>query len=72
MTEGHTLCILESALLNLTLFIFVRICKEFETMKEKALNPPVATEDMTEMILYISHAKTEGIEELNNKIFVSS
>ncbi|XP_062872057.1 dynein axonemal heavy chain 12 [Trichomycterus rosablanca] len=46
----------------------LQICKEFETMKDKALKIPDATEDMTEMIAYIGHAKTKGIEELNSKI----
>ncbi|XP_062316503.1 dynein axonemal heavy chain 12 [Osmerus eperlanus] len=46
----------------------LQICQEFETIKEKALKVPETTEDMTEMIAYISHIKTKGIEELNAKI----
>uniref|UniRef100_A0A8C8MKR5 Dynein axonemal heavy chain 12 n=1 Tax=Oncorhynchus tshawytscha TaxID=74940 RepID=A0A8C8MKR5_ONCTS len=44
------------------------ICQEFENIKEKALKVPETTEDMTDMIAYIGHAKTKGIEELNAKI----
>uniref|UniRef100_A0A8C7T925 Dynein axonemal heavy chain 12 n=1 Tax=Oncorhynchus mykiss TaxID=8022 RepID=A0A8C7T925_ONCMY len=46
------------------------ICQEFENIKEKALKVPETTEDMTDMIAYIGHAKTKGIEELNAKIMV--
>ncbi|XP_045065490.1 dynein axonemal heavy chain 12 [Coregonus clupeaformis] len=46
----------------------LQICHEFETIKEKALKVPETTEDMTDMIAYIGHAKTKGIEELNAKI----
>ncbi|XP_046897139.1 dynein axonemal heavy chain 12 [Hypomesus transpacificus] len=46
----------------------LQICQEFETIKEKALKVPETTEDMTEMIAYISHIKTKGIQELNAKI----
>uniref|UniRef100_A0A8C7T912 Dynein axonemal heavy chain 12 n=1 Tax=Oncorhynchus mykiss TaxID=8022 RepID=A0A8C7T912_ONCMY len=48
------------------------ICQEFENIKEKALKVPETTEDMTDMIAYIGHAKTKGIEELNAKIMVST
>ncbi|XP_063065421.1 dynein axonemal heavy chain 12 [Engraulis encrasicolus] len=44
------------------------ICKEFETIRETALKVPETTEDITEMITYIEHVKTKGIEELNAKI----
>uniref|UniRef100_A0A6Q2WX96 Dynein axonemal heavy chain 12 n=1 Tax=Esox lucius TaxID=8010 RepID=A0A6Q2WX96_ESOLU len=44
------------------------ICQEFETIKEKALKVPETTEEITEMITYIGHIKTKGIEELNTKI----
>lgn len=53
-------------------WIFKRICKEFETIQEKAIKNPKTTEDMTEMIAYIGHAKTKGIEDLSCKIMVSS
>ncbi|XP_029579694.1 dynein heavy chain 12, axonemal isoform X2 [Salmo trutta] len=46
----------------------LQICQEFENIKEKALKVPETTEDMTDMIAYIGHAKTKGIEELNAKI----
>nr|XP_046220993.1 dynein axonemal heavy chain 12 [Oncorhynchus gorbuscha] len=46
----------------------LQICQEFENIKEKALKVPETTEDMTDMIAYIGHAKTKGIEELNSKI----
>ncbi|XP_048874195.1 dynein axonemal heavy chain 12 isoform X2 [Brienomyrus brachyistius] len=45
-----------------------QICKEFETIKEKALKVPETTEDMIELIAYIEHTKTKGIGELNSKI----
>uniref|UniRef100_A0A8C8JPV4 Dynein axonemal heavy chain 12 n=1 Tax=Oncorhynchus tshawytscha TaxID=74940 RepID=A0A8C8JPV4_ONCTS len=48
----------------------LQICQEFENIKEKALKVPETTEDMTDMIAYIGHAKTKGIEELNAKIMV--
>ncbi|MCI4387417.1 hypothetical protein PGIGA_G00073950 [Pangasianodon gigas] len=46
----------------------LQICKEFETIRDKATKDPETTEDMTEMIAYIDHAKTKGIEELSSKI----
>lgn len=50
---------------------FLRICKEFETIRDKAIKKPETTKDMTELIDYIDYAKTKGIEELNIKIMVS-
>lgn len=47
-----------------------RICQEFETIRETALKVPETTEDITEMLSYIGHVKTKGIEELNGKIMV--
>ncbi|XP_071374585.1 dynein axonemal heavy chain 12 [Centroberyx affinis] len=46
----------------------LQICREFETIKEKALTVPENTEDMTQMIAYISDTKTNGIAKLNEKI----
>uniref|UniRef100_A0A674AYD2 Dynein axonemal heavy chain 12 n=1 Tax=Salmo trutta TaxID=8032 RepID=A0A674AYD2_SALTR len=37
------------------------ICQEFENIKEKALKVPETTEDMTDMIAYIGHAKTKAL-----------
>uniref|UniRef100_A0A8C4YH30 Dynein heavy chain 12, axonemal n=1 Tax=Gopherus evgoodei TaxID=1825980 RepID=A0A8C4YH30_9SAUR len=45
-----------------------KICKEFETMKERALKVPETTEEMMEMIAYVEKAKTAGIQELLIKI----
>lgn len=50
--------------------LYPSICKEFETIRETALKVPETTEDITEMISYIEHVKTKGIEELNAKIMV--
>lgn len=49
-----------------------RICQKFEIIKEKALNVPENTEDMTEMNAYINLTKTQGIAELNEKIMVGN
>lgn len=57
---------------KVSVVLFLRICKEFETIQEKALKIPETTEDMTEMIAYIGHAKTQRIEELKSRIRVSS
>ncbi|TSM04870.1 Dynein heavy chain 7, axonemal [Bagarius yarrelli] len=46
----------------------IQICKEFETIQDKATRTPETTKDMTEMIAYIDHAKTKGIAELRIKI----
>ncbi|KAK3519072.1 hypothetical protein QTP70_016355, partial [Hemibagrus guttatus] len=46
----------------------LQICKEFETIRDKAIKNPNTTEDMMGMINFIDHAKTKGIEELNIKI----
>ena len=56
-------------------FLFIsivnpRICNEFRTIQETALKIPETTEDITEMLAYIGHVKTKGIEELNAKIMV--
>nr|XP_008166211.1 dynein axonemal heavy chain 12 isoform X1 [Chrysemys picta bellii] len=45
-----------------------KICKEFETIKERALKVPETTEEMMEMIAYVEKAKTTGIQELLIKI----
>uniref|UniRef100_A0A3P8ZCE8 AAA+ ATPase domain-containing protein n=1 Tax=Esox lucius TaxID=8010 RepID=A0A3P8ZCE8_ESOLU len=45
------------------------ICQEFETIKEKALKVPETTEEITEMITYIGHIKTKGIEDITLLIF---
>ncbi|XP_056131285.1 dynein axonemal heavy chain 12 [Lampris incognitus] len=46
----------------------LHICREFETIQERALKVPENTEDMTEMIAYITYTKTEGIAVLHEKI----
>ncbi|KAI5095774.1 dynein heavy chain 12, axonemal isoform X1 [Silurus meridionalis] len=46
----------------------LQICKEFETIRDNAIKKPNTTEDMTELIAYIGHAKSKGIEELDSKI----
>ncbi|CAL8325422.1 unnamed protein product [Merluccius merluccius] len=46
----------------------LQICQEFETIREKALNVPESIEDITEMISYVAHIKTEGIAVLQEKI----
>ncbi|KAG9269584.1 dynein heavy chain 12, axonemal [Astyanax mexicanus] len=46
----------------------LEICEEFETIQKKAMKKPETTEDMIEMIAYISHARTKGLEELHSKI----
>lgn len=53
-------------------FFFFRICKEFEAIQDRALKVPETTEDMIEMITYINEVKTKELEELNNKIMVST
>ncbi|XP_037760095.1 dynein axonemal heavy chain 12 isoform X2 [Chelonia mydas] len=45
-----------------------KICKEFETIKERALKVPETTEEMMEMIAYVEKAKTTGIQALLIKI----
>ncbi|XP_017568229.2 dynein heavy chain 12, axonemal isoform X1 [Pygocentrus nattereri] len=60
--------ILLERLINMHREHCLQICKEFETIQDKALKIPETTKDMTEMIAYIGHAKTKGIEELNSKI----
>ena len=49
-----------------------RICQEFETIREKALSVPANTEDMTEMITYVTDIKANGVAVLQEKIKVSS
>ncbi|XP_015203470.2 dynein axonemal heavy chain 12 isoform X1 [Lepisosteus oculatus] len=44
------------------------ICREFETIKETALRIPETTEEMIEMIAYVEHTKTKGIQELSSRI----
>ncbi|KAK1801742.1 hypothetical protein P4O66_022373 [Electrophorus voltai] len=46
----------------------LQICKQFETIQDKAIKIPETTEDMVEMISYINHAKTKGLEELSSEI----
>ncbi|TRZ01398.1 hypothetical protein DNTS_018422, partial [Danionella cerebrum] len=45
-----------------------QICKQFETIRDRALKVPETTEDMTEMIAYINQVQTSDIEELRTKI----
>lgn len=51
--------------------VFSRICNEFEIIRDTAFKVPESTEEMTEMITYIEHVKTKGIQELNNRIKVN-
>uniref|UniRef100_H3B7G7 Dynein axonemal heavy chain 12 n=1 Tax=Latimeria chalumnae TaxID=7897 RepID=H3B7G7_LATCH len=44
------------------------ICEEFEIIKERALKVPETTEEMMEMIAYVEHAKTKGVQELLKRI----
>ncbi|XP_041655296.1 dynein heavy chain 12, axonemal [Cheilinus undulatus] len=46
----------------------LKICSEFETIRETALKIPETTEDMTQLIEYIDFIKTKGITELNGRI----
>ncbi|XP_067302544.1 dynein axonemal heavy chain 12 [Pseudorasbora parva] len=46
----------------------LQICKEFEAIRDRALNVPETTEDMIEMITYMNQVKTKETEELNKKI----
>uniref|UniRef100_A0A8C8RTS4 Dynein heavy chain linker domain-containing protein n=1 Tax=Pelusios castaneus TaxID=367368 RepID=A0A8C8RTS4_9SAUR len=41
-----------------------KICKEFETIRERSLKVPETTEEMMETIAYVEKAKTTGIQEL--------
>ncbi|XP_061474275.1 dynein axonemal heavy chain 12 [Rhineura floridana] len=45
-----------------------KICKEFETIKVRALKAPETTEEMMESIVYIDKAKTVGIQNLYERI----
>uniref|UniRef100_A0A8C3KWS1 Dynein axonemal heavy chain 12 n=1 Tax=Calidris pygmaea TaxID=425635 RepID=A0A8C3KWS1_9CHAR len=40
------------------------ICREFETIKERALKVPETTEEMVETRAYIKNVKTKGIQDL--------
>lgn len=51
-------------------FMFFRICKEFEDIRDTALKVPETTEEMTAMITYIEHVKTKAIQELTDRINV--
>ncbi|KAG7472883.1 hypothetical protein MATL_G00114010 [Megalops atlanticus] len=45
-----------------------RTCEQFEAIKLKVLKEPETTLEMTEMAAYVSHARTEGMQELQAKI----
>ncbi|XP_009991828.1 PREDICTED: dynein heavy chain 12, axonemal [Chaetura pelagica] len=45
-----------------------KICREFETMKERALKVPETTEEMMETIAYMEKFKTKGIRDLSSRI----
>ena len=49
-----------------------RICSEFETIRKKALEVPENTDDIAQMVEYISSTKTKGIAALNVKIKVNN
>ncbi|XP_019624138.1 PREDICTED: dynein heavy chain 12, axonemal-like isoform X1 [Branchiostoma belcheri] len=44
------------------------ICKEFETIKERALKDPENSEEMMDQISYIEQARSVGLLQLNNRI----
>ncbi|XP_071484907.1 dynein axonemal heavy chain 12-like [Diadema antillarum] len=44
------------------------ICKEFETIQERALKLPDSSEEMMEMIAYIENARVAGIKSLKERI----
>ncbi|XP_053173949.1 dynein axonemal heavy chain 12 [Scomber japonicus] len=46
----------------------LKICSEFETIREEAMKVPENTMDMTQMIDYIKFIKTKGIAQLNERI----
>uniref|UniRef100_A0A8C3D352 Dynein axonemal heavy chain 12 n=1 Tax=Cairina moschata TaxID=8855 RepID=A0A8C3D352_CAIMO len=41
-----------------------KICREFETIKERALKVPETTEEMMETIAYIKEVKIKGVQDL--------
>lgn len=47
------------------------ICKEFETIAERALQQVATTEQLIEMIDYIEEARTNGMRKLNERVVVS-
>ena len=46
----------------------ISICKEFETIQERALKVPESSEEMMEMITYVEKARIEGIKGLKERI----
>uniref|UniRef100_A0AAY4CQS0 Dynein axonemal heavy chain 12 n=1 Tax=Denticeps clupeoides TaxID=299321 RepID=A0AAY4CQS0_9TELE len=46
------------------------ICKEFETIRDKALTVPETAEDIIQMTAYMDHVKTTKLEELYNRLQV--
>lgn len=57
---------------NMNFFLFWRICSEFETIRETALKTPESTVDIIQLVDFINYTKTEGIEELKEKIQVGA
>jgi len=47
------------------------VCKEFETIAERALQEVATTEELMEMIDYIEEARTNGMRKLNQRVVVS-
>ncbi|KAG5839016.1 hypothetical protein ANANG_G00229870 [Anguilla anguilla] len=46
----------------------LKLCREFEVMRDKVLKVPETTEEMTALAAFISHSRTKGMEELYVKI----
>ncbi|KAJ8333348.1 hypothetical protein SKAU_G00422440 [Synaphobranchus kaupii] len=46
----------------------LKLCREFEVVREKVLKVPETTEDMTALAAFISHSRTKGMDELHVKI----
>ncbi|XP_028848515.1 dynein heavy chain 12, axonemal isoform X2 [Denticeps clupeoides] len=46
----------------------LQICKEFETIRDKALTVPETAEDIIQMTAYMDHVKTTKLEELYNRL----
>ncbi|KAI5612480.1 dynein heavy chain 12, axonemal isoform X1 [Silurus asotus] len=62
--------ILEGRLISTHREQCLQICKDFETIRDRSISTPTTTEYMIEMIAYVAHAKSKGIEELHSRIMV--
>ena len=61
--------ITNNAYSNIIVYYF-RICKEFYTIRERALHQPETSEELMEMVTFIENARTIGMIKLNEKIKV--